>query len=686
MTHYTLFSTVVFLSSFLLFQVQPLISKHLLPWYGGSSAVWIAALLFFMVALAVGYVYVLFLARLRPTVQLIVHGGLVVATILLLYGHAQVWPSGITPPYMGMVAHESELLAILLTLTLSIGLPFILLSTTSSLLQLWYGTITKRDPSSLYSISNIGSLLGLISYPFLFEPLLSTTTLGNWWVTFFLLYVGLLSTVGYLVYRAQIVTLESRQPTMIITRDFLIWMVIASIPVFTLLAGTSHMTTTIAPIPLLWVGPLTLYLVSFIWSFRAGRQAGDATTHEMAVLALCLTGLTVIIWGIVPVIVTLLILHALLLAVFHWCHEYLYRTRPTTAGLPRFYVALSLGGILGSLTYTLLSTVVLPIPFELIAVCTIAPLVVLFRWRHAIPPFFPLHIKTYARVYILLLLFLVSGTSSYVVYAMSGKGLEHARNFFGYKAIVEYDYNKTPVRTLQHGMTNHGFQVKVNGELTVLPAAYYGKSGGVGQVFSYLNTVSPEKRTVAVIGLGSGGLAAYCRPGDQFTFIEIDPQVIRLAYDYFTYLSSCTEHTVQEADGRLALKSAEKGTFDLIILDAYADDMMPVHLMSKEAIGEYVPLLTDEGMIAMNISSRYLNLLPVAAALARENNLAARTYFDRTPSEPTTTSSQWVIFAKDESVFTHEAFAAFSPITVVKEQIWSDTYSALLPVIVWGGR
>ncbi len=260
---YGIFAVTIFLSSFLLFQVQPLLGKHILPWFGGSSAVWVSAMLFFMVALAVGYIYAMFLSRLKLWYQVIVHIGVIIISVILIKSHLALWSSAITPDLSDLALNFSDpVLAVFKTLLITIGLPFALLSSTSSLLQVWYGNLSGKEPFSLYSISNVGSLLGLLSYPLFFERFFSTHTQGEWWTYGFITYVGLLLLIIYILLilkkpTVNKVVVNDFEPAPS-TKQFLIWTGIASVPVMTMLAGTTFMTSSIAPVPFLWVGPLAL--------------------------------------------------------------------------------------------------------------------------------------------------------------------------------------------------------------------------------------------------------------------------------------------------------------------------------------------------------------------------------------------------------------------------------------------
>ncbi len=693
-TYYSLFASTIFLSSFLLFQVQPLIGKHILPWYGGSSAVWVTALFFFMVALALGYIYALWLSRFKTLTQAIVHLFFILLVVVQTIYHAKFWPSGITPNLESIATIADPTWSVFVTLIVVIGLPFVLLSSTSSLLQLWYNRLSKEEPFALYSISNIGSLFGLLSYPILFEPLLSTYVQGDWWTFGLAIYLGLLCSIIFTLIYDNSLTSEKVDKTMsykvatkgVGYRRFFIWTGVASIPVMVLLSGTTFMTTAIAPIPLLWVGPLALYLGSFIWTFRERTQPLQLEFNEGIVISLGLMAVVLSSLGVVPVFVTIITIHLSLFSVFHWCHEYLYFTKPEAENLTIFYVALSIGGVVGSLLIKISGLYLLVLPIELDIILSGSILFILYRWYKSAPIFLSPKIKNHVGKYAIALATIICALGVNYIYLLDLNTLDQARNFFGYKAIVSYEQKGVTVQSMQHGKTNHGFQVMKDGLLQVEPSSYYGTTSGIGKAISYLREIKKEGIKVAVIGLGAGSLAAHCVDRDEFTFVEIDPQVIFLTQKYFTYLESCSGAEVIMGDGRLTLqniKNKNPGTlYDAIILDAYADDMVPVHLMTKEAIALYKNLLKEDGIIAINISSRYLDLLPVTAFLAEEKNLAARHWYDKKPSSPASVASYWVMFALSEEIFIDDNFAEVETFIDYKSRVkWTDNYSAILPVI-----
>ena len=688
---YSVFAVTIFLSSFLLFQVQPLIGKHILPWYGGSSAVWVTAMLFFMVALTVGYLYALALSKLKLSKQVLVHTIVILGTVILLKEHAAVWPSAITPLVEDLsLDFSGPVLAVFKTLLITIGLPFALLSSSSSLLQMWYQRLSGREPFFLYGISNIGSLLGLLSYPLFFERFFSTFIQGKWWAYGLIVYVGLLLIILYLLLifgkKTTTDTVNEKEVTNPGKKSFLIWTGLAALPVMVMLSGTSFMTVSIAPIPLLWVGPLALYLLSFIVTFRDGKRLPVWVNEIFVVIAVVVA---VFIVAVVPasVWVSVLLVHVALFSIYHWCHEHLYALRPHSKYLTLFYVALAFGGILGSLLIKLSSAYFLVIPIELMVIFIGSVLFILASWFYEPNYYFPFITQFQLRLVsgFLALAVIVVGWVDVHKFQKDVSG--QYRNFFGYKAVYVKEVDKdTKTISLLHGMTNHGFQMVVNDEPLIVPSSYYGKGSGVASAFSYSQSFRKNNK-VAVIGLGSGALAAYCRPEDNFSFFEIDKQVIDIAKNNFTFLQHCPQHDIILGDARLELekisKTNEEGGYNLIIIDAYADDTIPVHLMTVDAFAMYKELLAPEGVIAVHISSRYLDLLPVIGANVEENDMQGRYWFNNDSiDDALTTPSLWALLSKDKNVFAQQEFVHMNTFADEPDRvIWTDVYSALLPVI-----
>jgi spermidine synthase len=684
---YYLYATTIFLSSFLLFQVQPLMGKHILPWFGGSSAVWITALFFFMIALALGYLYAQLLSWFSRTLQLIIHGSILCAVAGSLVTHAALWPSAITPLVTDMVwLSDAPVAQVFLVLSLSIGLPFVLLSSSSSLLQYWYGRVSGQEPFSLYAVSNVGSLLGLLSYPLIFERLLPTITQGFWWSWGVGAYIACVVVVmGHYAWatksRKQVAATDISAITAPSYTMFLKWTALASVPVATMVAGTSFITGYVAAIPFLWILPLSLYLISFMVTFRTSRRLPMEFNFIIVLLA-SFVSLVVLVTVGVPVPLVVFVLCLSMFAVYHLCHEALYAARPDSSYLTRFYVALSLGGIVASAGILVSTLYVLKIPIEFLLILLVAGIYSCY-WLLRYGGDFFIGTPTFLRPSIAFAAVVLVSTTSIQVYFETQHALGLERNFFGYKAVMERSYEEgVSIRTLVHGTTNHGYQF-TSGPHQLEPVAYYSDTSGIALAFQYLRSrEQTDGLSVAVAGLGAGALSAHCEQDDSFTFFEIDPQVITLAAQYFTYLADCPGAAVVLGDARLKFAEAVAGgQYDFIILDAYADDMMPIHLMTAEALSVYLDRLAPGGILAIHISSRYLDLLPVVKGLGEYHGLFARHLTDEEPASYAT-PSVWTLLAR-EDVFTDPVFARMQTFTDMKSVLWTDTYSTIFPLLRW---
>lgn len=693
---YPLFAVVLFLSSFLLFLVQPLLSKHLLPWFGGSAAVWVTAVSFFITTLFLGYLYALWLSRLRPLLQTAVHVSLVVTASALILVHGVLWPSPITSTVAAFPVGEwSPSILVLWILLVSIGLPFLVLSSTSSLVQQWYHRVSEREPYSLYAISNLGSLLGLLSYVFFVEPYASTVTQGFYWAIGFGVVAMGLTGVGalfaYSTWREGKAREVPMQLTGISWRTYGVWVGLSALPVLVLLSGTDYMTSLIAPIPLFWVLPLVLYLLSFTYAFRSNREAPRSFHYMLAGFFVSIS--TILIMSNYILAPVLLVLLLMVMAVVFTCsHLLLYAKRPHGRQSSEFYVATSLGGVIASVFAILIELYLLPVEIELFVYLLLfgfGAVYYSFVMPDAIKVLQSIVVRRAFLQMICILPVLLLGLH---VYGLTENSLQLTRNFFGAKSVIENETDEYVVRHLLHGGTRHGTQY-LTGEFANKPASYYTRDSGVGRAFAVLHgrLVGTEDETidVGIIGLGTGALSVYCRPGDRFVFWEIDPEVVALAKQYFTFLSLCENTDVRIEDGRLGIereleRNNGTGMYDLLVVDAYADDVVPVHLLTKEAFASYLAALRDGGLLAVHISSRYLDLVPVLRALTREYSL--HMYHVRDPGLPEhALPSQWVVFAPmtlspDElSLLPEESLSGDGT-----EVLWTDTFSSLVPVVRWG--
>lgn len=686
---YRLCAITTFLSAFLLFQIQPLISKHILPWFGGGAMVWITALFFFMLILLFGYIYVLIISFYSLKFQKSIHSLLIVLVSWSLLYHYFIWTSSITPLFSDHFLSSSPIIDILFLLSVSIGAPFFLLSTTSSLLQLWYWNSTGNEPFSLYAISNIGSLLGLLSYPFLFEPIFSTTMQGTIWTSLFVVYIIFLL---FILLKTQLlpsdntkevswVFLQVRRSLNII--HFLEWIGVASIPVMTMLTSTSYISGFIASMPFIWIIPLSLYLVSFIISFRWGdRTVGSLTL--LGVFFMSIIGLSLISFSNnITVPVVLIVLWLSVFAISHYCHEWLYENRPIPLQLPWFYVALSIGGVFGSSLVLLSTLFILKSPLEYLYILIGMMIITLYQLYY-----FSLKKYDISKWNVLLLwfiFFIVIGFLIHTQIEYSKQVIAQERNFYGSKKILENTNSEWKVyRSITHELTTHWFEYR-DDENNGQPNSYYTSTSGLGRMMQYIKQKSDRWLDVAIIGLWAWIINTYCWPNDSFTFFEVDQEVYDLAQKYFTFLNHCNDKTIKIWDARKLLWIDQKNNkkYDIIIIDAYADDAVPAHLITSEAVKLYLSLLKQNGIIAIHISSRYLDLLPVISGLTLDNSLFWRFYKDTSPSFRGS-PSLWTLLTKDTTLFSAQEFDIMKDISTIAPLLWTDTKNALWPIVrIW---
>jgi len=643
------FAAAIFISAFLLFWVQPLFSKMVLPSLGGSPSVWNTAMMFFQLVLLGGYCYAHLLTRsvTRLHWQFAIHGAIVVAGLFFL---PLAISRDLAPP-----ADASPIPWLLALLAASVGWPFFALSASAPLLQAWFARSGHRqsgDPYFLYAASNCGSLLALLSFPILLEPRLTLAGQSTGWALGYAALLAVLIAVAVFVSRRNAGEIlpapdaPAIAPSTTSWRERLVWMALAFVPSSLLLGVTTYITTDIASAPLLWVIPLALYLLSFIVAFsrhsllETGWALKAQTVGILCVAALAFSR------GSVFIIAGAHLLTFFVTAVV--CHSELARRRPSAENLTVFYFCMSAGGAAGGVFNALVAPMIFSSSYEyylaLIAACALRSLM----------KDQPRTLTLRDVVYPLLLAGLVAAMSYRMIDAASvgvvtrlaciipctialylfperpfrfafsvagvflasmliqGSDVLHIeRNFFGVSKVKLVKNGR--MTALVHGTTMHGTEF-VDPALRREPLAYYARSGPVGQALA----LSGKRPSVAAIGLGTGALVCYRKPGERWTFFEIDGAVERIARDtrYFHYLADCGGDTkVVLGDGRLSLKALPDRSYDLIILDAFSSDAIPMHLLTREAIQLYLKKLKPRGVILANISNNYLDLLPILSTL-----------------------------------------------------------------------
>jgi hypothetical protein len=740
-----LFTGILFLGSFLLFLIQPLFARLVLPVLGGSPSVWNTAMLFYQAALLVGYAYAHALQRLPFRAQAGVHLGLFAAAALTL-------PIGIRA-IGGADTGDAAALWLLQLLALSIGPVFVAVAAQAPLMQAWFARSPDPDaanPFFLYAASNAGSLAGLLAYPFLLEPLTALPQQQAIWSVGYLLLLGLVALGAFAILRAgarppataaESATVRGRRPVTWGRR--LHWVLLAAVPSGLMLSTTTHLTTDIMAMPLLWVLPLAAYLISFILVFSAvGPQATRIAVWLAPILLLLFgaaglvtVGQAATFYGLASLLLLLVVATAL--------HGTLAADRPSAAQLTEFYLWMSLGGVLGGLFPALVAPQIFDWVYEhpilLLAAALLVPARPLTRrigamWkgmglgaralRVLVPPL-ALAIgwvlgmgvsltdpKAWQVAAVLLLIgFAVLAIGRPMLFTfllaniMLGLGgwqqidistIEKARqrSFFGIYTIE--NSNSARTRRLLHGTTMHGAQ-SLDPARSRDPLTYYAPQSGVGLAMRAAPALFGSRARIGVVGLGTGTLACYATPTQDWTLFEIDPLMVRLATDpgLFSFLSQCKpEARIVVGDARLKLAEEPDGRFDLLAVDAFSSDAIPLHLLTREAFETYRRTLSKDGILLVHVSNRFLELEPVVAAIAKELGLSARAFAYSPDAEGRALSynaSIWIALAGSEAAMARFAAGTGDPdgwVGIAPKPgvpAWSDSFASVLPVLkpVW---
>jgi hypothetical protein len=644
-------AATILLAAFLLFLVQPLIGRFILPAWGGTPAVWTVALLFFQAALFAGYAYAHGLMRLPARVQAILHG------LLLLAGLAFL------PVIPGDIATDgSPTLSILLLLAGVIGLPFVALAATAPLMQAWLGE--RPGVYRLYALSNVGSILALLAYPFALEPWIGRETQAWAWSAGYCAFaLAGLAACALRFRHAAPAAAAATQPEAVSLGTRVLWVMLPACGVWMLMAVTSRMSTDIAPVPFVWVLPLVLYLFSFVVAFHGARWYQRKWMIPALILALVLFSAGASGTLMLSLAPSLALLALGLLLACLTLHGELYRLRPGHSRLTAYYLSISGGGVLGGVLVGVCAPLVFSRHFEfeigqwlsllsVLAALALDPSSKLRRFR----PWW-----AWAAIG-LGLLFWLDVLATNLTRAKRDE-IDIRRSFFGVTRVKESE----GTRTLVHGHTNHGTQF--TDARRNVPTTYFGRASGVGRV---LGAEGPA-RHVGVVGLGAGTLAVYGRPGDEFTFYELDPEVHALAAAHFTYLSdSPADVTVRIGDGRLLL-AGESRTFDVLVLDAFSSSAVPVHLLTLEAFEIYARRTQPGGLIVVNVTNRHIDLQPVVTAAARHLGMQWARVSEPGDTLDGTLDSEWIIMGPD--VTAH----GFKPVVDTSTALpWTDDFSNLL--------
>jgi SAM-dependent methyltransferase len=670
-----LFAVTILVSAFLLFQVQPVIAKSILPWFGGSSGVWATCLLFFQAALVLGYLYAHVISnRLRPWWQWVLHTVLLALSLAAL----PITPSAAWQP----MSPEYPALRILALLSATIGLPYLILSSTGPLLQAWFSrSFPDKQPYRLYALSNVGSMAALVSYPGVVEPFLGTMSQAILWSAGYAIFVLLCAGAAYAVRTLPIAAqgaLEEPSAPPGHGQRFL-WMALAATASALLLSVTNHLSQNVAAIPFLWVVPLSLYLLSFIICFD--RESWYARGFFLRLLAVALGVMAYAvseefentsIKAVIPIFSAGLFIACMV------CHGELARRKPHPRYLTSFYLMVALGGALGGLFVALVSPAIFSGLFELpvsIAACAVLTLGVISRDQEVFGESWLSGWMVAAALTTVLVVFL----AVVVQKDLSGHHFMD-RNFYGGLKVTDDGEGEDAKRNLTHGTINHGYQF-LSGQRRNWPTTYYGKASGVGMAVQAAQNNGPVR--IGVIGLGTGTLAAYGRKGDVVRFYEINPMVARIARRDFTFLSGTEAQTeIILGDARLSLEREAPEDYDVLALDAFSSDSIPVHLLTREAFRLYFRHLAPDGILAVHVSNRYLALEPVVAGIAESLGKHIRLVDTDDIDATGEFGSTWILVTSDPSAFDNPKLSAAVTLNERRKvRLWTDDYSNLFQIL-----
>ncbi len=720
-----LFVVTILTGSFLLFLIQPMVARMALPQLGGAPNVWNSAMLVYQALLLAGYWYAHRLSRLPLRRQSRLHLALYAVALLTL-------PVGLVS--LPAPAPGSEVFWVPALLALSIGPVFFLVSAQAPLMQRWYALHPAAgEPWALYAASNLGSFAGLIAYPLLVEPLLPTHSQAWAWSAGYLVLLVLIA----LCVRARrglgdAAVLSAEGSAKVAPRRLALWIVLAAIPSGLMLSTTTHLTTDIFAMPLLWVIPLGIYLLSFVIAFADRRGPAQMISAMAWPVLLSVGGLAMVSQGsngLLPVIGSVSLLFFVCVAL----HARLYDLRPAPEQLTGFYLAMSAGGALGGLFTALIAPLVFDWVWEhpllVLAAAMLIPRTPLLDWTRlgglqrelkygalgtavlaALVLGWNLHdANQYAgndhvsgalaaglTVVGLVLVpwrWLVVGLLAGTMLVQGGlqtlydsRDGVRTRSYFGVYTVRDYPVRK--LRTLAHGTTLHG-QQSLDPAMRCLPLSYYGPGSGVAIGFANAARLFPGKQRLGVVGLGTGSLAGYARPGQAWTMYEIDEAVLNLSQrGQFTFLRDCAPPAkVVLGDARLNLAKVRAGSFDLLAIDAFSSDSVPLHLLTSEAFGVYLDALAPQGVLFVHISNRYMNLEPAIAAAVGQRRLHAAVREDEPPVESPWTGSTWIAITRDPGQLKALAQVApamqWRPLGKPAAHPWTDDHASILPYVTW---
>jgi SAM-dependent methyltransferase/MFS family permease len=658
-----LYAVAIFLSSFLLFLVQPLIARLILPWFGGSAAVWTTCMLFFQAHLLTKYAS----RRYEP----LIHTALLIAALVTL----PIAPSESWKP----LGTEEPVTRILLLLGASVGLPYLLLAANSPLLQAWFARARPNEnPYRLFAISNLGSLVALLGYPFLLEPNLGGAGQVRLWSWLFAAFAVLCAAVAWLTPKTGVQEQGSDEAGSAEKSPYVLWLVLAATGSVLLLAVTNHLTQNVASVPLLWLVPLTLYLASFIITFEHERWYRPEWLWPVLLGWLGVMGYLLVDADFdfdLPVQLGVFLPGLFIGCLF--CHGELYRLRPAPSRLTGFYLAVAAGGALGGLLVAVVAPLVFNGYYELgVGLMALALLAAL---RFAAIGIVPRYLS-------LAVLLGIAGCATYDAFRDQRDVRFSTRSFYGVLRVKEYGRpgEDSHLRRLVHGAIMHGEQYLHDAESRRLLTTYYHQDSGIGAA---IRSVGKPPAHVGVIGLGTGTIAAYGRPGDVFRFYDIDQRVMQIAQREFTYLGdSAAKIELALGDARLSLEREPPQNFDVLAVDAFSSDAIPVHLITRESLGVYLKHVKPDGIVAFHVSNRFLDLIPVVARLAAEEGAHAVLVRDDPDEEADhrRSRSDWVLVSRDAAALKRPEIVDRGAVPAEDQpdwRTWTDDYSNLIQIL-----
>jgi hypothetical protein len=669
-----LYTFTIFLSAFLLFVVEPMAAKQLLPTLGGSTAVWTTCLVFFSVALLLGYLYAHWLSsRFTPTQQAMIHILLLTAALLMLGVHIRPNPSEVS-------YHPA--LTVFRVLATVIGLPYLALSATTPLLNAWYASSFEgRSPYRLFALSNFASLLALGSYPLLIEPHLTMSQQSALWSSGFLLFAVICGAIAWQGRRRSPCPRSARPHQAVPSAaPEVLWFLLAMGGGMMLTSVTSHMSENIAAIPLLWLPPLALYLLTFILAFQgAWLPVRQAMLRPVLVALASMAYVLRDIRTQLPIAVSVPLFLAGLFLTCFFLHGELYVRRPGTAGLTRFYLTAAAGSAAGTLLVGVIAPLVLQANYDLACTLVVVALIALaVTWQDG---------------WGMRMIWVAGAAGAIVVLSAQVRQYDDdtvalMRSFYGTLRVKESHLppQSDTDRQLLNGTIEHGaewFAPQFRGQ----PLTYYASNSGLGMALRLCCGLHPKR--VGVIGLGTGTVAVYGNAGDVIRFYEINPLVELLARHWFTFLHDSTAQTdVVLGDARVSLATEAAQHFNVIVVDAFSGDAIPVHLLTREALALYRRHLQADGIIAFHVSNQYVDLEPVVAAIANNAGLRAMAVHSRADEQNGLYYADWILVTANQAFLAQPEIVnnGFPAPLRADVRLWTDNYSSVFPLLKWRNR